>query len=581
MHNPGQTVTQNSLIRRVKGLMLGRVIVITFLWVALMVLELTGDPTPTRLPLTYIILITYILTILYALVLRQQPDLERFYRWQVWVDLLIETAIVQSTGGLDSGFVFLYILSITAASTALPSRSIFGVAAAANVLYSFLVYLDFHAIIHPLPSPFTLRAEATPSGSYVLYATLLRMTAFWVVALLGRYLAESLRQTGQVLQEQRARLIGLHAFHENVVNSMSSGLLITDMGGRVVSSNYAAGRILQLPPGGRQGWLAQEVLSFIELDEIAMETEALDRGLNRAEGLFKRPDGKEIKLGVSYSPLRDDQGTIHGLIFNFQDITTTRAMEAEIKRGEQLAAVGRLSAAIAHEIRNPLASVSGSIQLLRAELALDESNQRLMDIIAHEIARLNTIITDFLGYARPRPLQYHEVDMHKLIAGTLHLLCQGFPEGSAVTVRTEFVCMVPTVAVDPQELRQVIWNLCLNAVEAMHYQGTLTVRTALQPQLNRLHRSNTRLPSAAQELIIDVLDTGPGMPLEVKEKIFEPFYSTKDGGTGLGLATVDRIIYNHQGKIEVDSQLGHGTTIRICLPLQHTPSGIDSLSGGE
>ena len=175
----------------------------------------------------------------------------------------------------------------------------------------------------------------------------------------------------------------------------------------------------------------------------------------------------------------------------------------------------------------------------------------------------------------------HEVDIHKLIAGTLHLLCKGLPEGSAVTVRTEFVCMVPTVAVDPQELRQVIWNLCLNAVEAMHYQGTLTVRTALQPQLNWLHRSNTRMPSAAQELIIDVLDTGPGMPLEVKEKIFEPFYSTKDGGTGLGLATVDRIIYNHQGKIEVDSQLGHGTTIRIRLPLLACSSRGVSLSGGE
>jgi two-component system, NtrC family, sensor histidine kinase PilS len=581
MHNPSQTVTQNPLNRRVKGLMLGRVIVITFLWVALVVLELTGDPTPTRLPLTYVILITYVLTILYAMVLRQQPDLERFYRWQVWVDLLIETAIVQSTGGLDSGFVFLYILSIVAASTALPSRSIFGVAATASVLYSFLVSLDFNAIIHPLPSPFTLRAEAIPSSSYVVYATLLRTTAFWVVALLSRYLAESLRQTGQVLQEQRARLIGLRTFHENVVNSMNSGLLITDMSGRVVSLNHAVGRILQLPLGGRQGWLAQEVLSFIDLDEIVMTTEAFDRGLNRAEGLFKRPDGKEIMLGVSYSPLRDDQGTVHGLIFNFQDITTIRAMEAEIKRGEQLAAVGRLSAAIAHEIRNPLASISGSIQLLCDELALDESNQRLMDIITHEIARLNTIITDFLAYARPRPLQYDEVDIHKLIAGTLHLLCKGLPEGSAVTIRTEFVSMVPPIAVDPQGLRQVIWNLCLNAVEAMHYQGTLTVRTAFQPQLNQPYRGNTQLLSATPELIIDVLDTGPGMPLEVKEKIFEPFYSTKDGGTGLGLATVDRIIYNHKGKIEVDSPLGHGTTMRIRLPLLSTTAGIAGVPGGE
>ena len=296
------------------------------------------------------------------------------------------------------------------------------------------------------------------------------MTAFWVVALLSRYLAESLRQTGQVLQEQTAHLIGLRAFHENVVNSMNSGFLITDMSGRVVSSNHAAERILMLTPGARHGWLAQEVLRFIDLDDILQQADALDQGLNRAEGLFERRDGKKITLGISYSLLRDDKDTLHGLIFNFQDITTIRAMEVEIKRGEQLAAVGRLSAAIAHEIRNPLASISGSIQLLRSDLVLDESNQRLMDIVAREIERLNTIITDFLAYARPRPLQYANVDIHKLLSGTLDLLCNGLPEGSAVTIRTEFAAAVPTMAVDPQGLRQVIWNLCLNAVEAMHHR---------------------------------------------------------------------------------------------------------------
>jgi two-component system sensor histidine kinase PilS (NtrC family) len=581
MDGPQPTVGHNPLFRRVKGLLLGRVVVITFLWVALLVVELTGEPTPARLPLSYIILITYVLSILYALVLRQRPDLQRFYLLQVWVDLLIDTDIVQSTGGLDSGFVFLYILSIIAAGIALPAQSIFGIAAGASVLYSLLAYLDFYAIIHPLPSPFTLRPETTPSGSYVLYATLLRMTAFWVVALLSRYLAESLRQTGQVLQEQTAHLIGLRAFHENVVNSMNSGLLITDMRGRVVSSNHAAERILLLTPGAWHGWFAQEVLRFIDLDDIVRRAETLDQGLNRAEGWFERRDGQKIILGISYSPLRDEQGTVHGLIFNFQDITAIRAMEVEIKRGEQLAAVGRLSAALAHEIRNPLASISGSIQLLRSDLVLDQANQRLMDIVAREIERLNMLITDFLAYARPRPLEYTDVDIHKLISGTLDLICNGLPEGSAVTIRTEFACAIPTVAVDPQGLRQVIWNLCLNAMEAMDHQGTLTVRTALQPLLNHPYRGPTELPNATQELIIHVVDTGPGMPLEVKEKIFEPFYSTKDGGTGLGLATVDRIIYNHKGRVEVDSQLGHGTTMRIYLPFLSTAANTTNIPGGE
>jgi two-component system, NtrC family, sensor histidine kinase PilS len=362
---------------------------------------------------------------------------------------------------------------------------------------------------------------------------------------------------------------------------MSSGLLIIDLSGRVVSANRAAERILLLNSGLRQSWLAQEIFTFINVAEIMHRVETLDQGLNRAEGLYERHDGMKIMLGISYSALRDETGTVHGLILTFQDITAIRAMEAEIKRGEQLATVGRLSAAIAHEIRNPLASISGSIQLLRSELVLDASNQRLMEIVAREIERLNAIITDFLAYARPRPLQYAEVDIQKLIAGTLDLLCNGLPDGSAVTIRTEFAPDVPTQTVDPQGLQQVIWNLCLNAVEAMQYQGTLTIRTAMQALLTQPYPAHPEPPTATQELIIDVVDTGPGMPPEVKERIFEPFFSTKDGGTGLGLATVDRIIYNHKGRVEIDSELGHGTTIRIHLPLCLTTANTARLHADE
>jgi two-component system sensor histidine kinase PilS (NtrC family) len=566
MNNLNGSVSQSSLFRRLKGLMLGRVVIITFLWAALVVVEFTGGSTPARQPLTDIILLTYLLTILYAFLLRWRPNLEWLYLLQVCVDLPLETAIVHSTGGLDSGFVSLYILSIISAGIVLPGRSIFAVAAGASVLYSALAYLDFNGIVHPLPFPFTFESHDTPSGSYVLYSMLLTLTAFWVVALLSRYLAESLRQTGQVLKEQTADLVGLRAFHENVVNSMNSGLLITDMRGRMVSSNRAAERILLFTPGTRQGWRAQEIFSFLNIDEIVRKAEMLTQELNRAEGIFERHDGEKITLGISYSPLRDEKGTLHGLIFNFQDITAVRTMEVEIKRGEQLAAVGRLSAAIAHEIRNPLASISGSIQLLSSRLTLEASNQRLMDIVACEIDRLNAIITDFLAYARPRPLQYTDVDVHKLISGTLDLLDNGLTAGNMLTIHTEFAPTIPPIMVDPQGLRQVVWNLCLNAVEAMDHQGTLTIRTKSQPIFTSPDRLSREPLTAVQELIIEVTDTGPGMPPEVKEKILEPFYSTKNGGTGLGLATVERIIYNHQGKIEIESQLGHGTTVRIHLP---------------
>jgi signal transduction histidine kinase len=168
-------------------------------------------------------------------------------------------------------------------------------------------------------------------------------------------------------------------------------------------------------------------------------------------------------------------------------------------------------------------------------------------------------------------LQYTEVDIHKLISGTLDLLGNGLPEGSAVTMRTEFLSPVATIAVDPQGVRQVLWNLCLNALDAMGHHGTLTVRTTVQDSPETSYRYHQEPPTTTQELLVEVVDTGSGMPLEIQEKIFEPFYSTKDGGSGLGLATVDQIIYNHRGRVEVDSQLGHGTTMRIHLPLLLTP----------
>lgn len=570
MNEPQTSSAPDPLLHRVKGLMVGRVILVTLLWATLISVELTGGPTPSSLRLTYIIILTYALTILYSLHLLRHPRLERFYLLQVSADLLLETAIVQSTGGLSSGFVFLYILSIVSAGVALPRRPILGVASAASLLYTLLASLEFSGITHPLPFPFALQESVIASGPYVLYSILLMITMFWLAAFLSSYFAESLRHTGQELKEQTEHLVGFRTFHETVLNSMNSGLLITDRTGRIISCNTTAARLLLLTPADLEGRSAQDVLTFLKIDDILHRLETPNQRLNRAEGWFECPDRRKITLGISYSPLRDEHETAHGIIFNFQDITAIRAMEAEIKRAEQLAAVGRLSAAMAHEIRNPLASISGSIQLLRAELILDESNRYLMEIVVREIERLNTIITDFLRYARPRALELEEVDIHKLITGTLALMTNGLPNGSAITIHTQFAPDIPPIRADPQGLREVIWNLCLNATEAMDQHGTLTIRTLAQALAPHVPLVATESPGPVRELLIDVTDTGSGIAPEVRDKIFEPFFSTKKGGTGLGLATVDRLVCMHMGRVEVESTPGHGTTMRISLPLPHT-----------
>jgi two-component system sensor histidine kinase PilS (NtrC family) len=490
----------------------------------------------------------YLLTIAYGLLLPQVRDPGRFVGIQLNVDLVLLSGIVLITGGVASPFLIVYFLVIIGSGILLYRRGSFAAAGASAVLYGAAVW-----------APFTPRVAAfvDPEGSYLALSRaavgsrlLLAVFGFFVIAFLSSYLAESLRRVGEELTATSATLAELERRSEHILQNIASGLATTDLEGRVTYYNRAAERITQLQAAAVLGRRFTEIFRTRGDSDPWAHPDLLEGAALRVEGGI-RGRGEEPLLGMTFSPLHDEREALSGVICAFQDLTRIRQMEEQIRRSDRLAAIGELAAGMAHEIRNPLASLSGSILLLREELQLDATGRELMDIVTREVGRLNGLITDFLQYASPRPLQTRPTSLLEILRETTLLLRQARGGDCRIEVVAreagEF-----RAEVDPQLIRQVFWNLSLNALEAMPGGGELTVE----------------LSTAGEEARIAFSDTGAGIPPDRMAKIFTPFYSTKEGGTGLGLAIVFKIVEAHGGRVEVESPPSRGATFRVVLPVR-------------
>jgi signal transduction histidine kinase len=276
----------------------------------------------------------------------------------------------------------------------------------------------------------------------------------------------------------------------------------------------------------------------------------------RFEGQIIKKDGSSAILGMVASLLKDEKNNVRGIILIFQDITKMLQMEEQVRRQERLATVGSLAAGIAHEIRNPLASLSGSIQVLQGELDLKGDNKHLMDIVVRETDRLNTIITEFLEYARPKTNQDEQIVLSSLLAETCTLLKNSREFLPGISIKCNIDSGI-TVRGDAPRLRQVFWNLLINACQATPKGGEITI--------SALPFSHIEDDSNWCE--ITVADTGQGIAQDHLGKIFDPFFTTKTGGTGLGLSIVYRIIEDHGGTITVETKDGKGTKFSIRIPM--------------
>jgi two-component system, NtrC family, sensor histidine kinase PilS len=486
------------------------------------------------------------LTIVYAVLFRLSKNILLQARLQLAADVLLVTWLVWSTQTIQSPYIALYIVIIALSSLFLGPRGALITSVLCAVAFTACA-LAITGILGPTAASNLIAGSLSQTVQWVGLFDI----AFLVVGLLSARLAERQSRSDVRLQAAKQSLANLRALHERIVASIRSGVVTTDLAGRIYTFNAAAEEITGYREEAIRGEDASILFGDLK-DQIAQMLRALQTGETspRFEAGCNTADGMRVRLGFSISPLSTESGETTGMVITFQDLTQVRTLEETSRRQDRLAAIGRMAASIAHEIRNPLAAMRGSIQMLRSEMDSDSSQAELMEIILRESDRLNRIITDFLSYARPRSLTQARVDVGDLLHQTFALLRHS-PEIGPHQIVTEELPAEPVFAeADEGQLKQVFWNLARNALQAMPQGGTL--RATLDTN------SDNRLRIAFS-------DTGRGMSPDQVEHLFEPFSSTT-GGTGLGLSIVYQIIRDHGGTINVRSREGQGTTITVELP---------------
>lgn len=479
--------------------------------------------------------LAYTISVFHLLLLRLWGETRAQGVLQVATDLLTVSLFVYITGGVDSSLNFLYPLVIVVATILFSRRGAYVTAGLAFILYAAVVELCFFQII---PS-----YSLTHPGVRTLQGIILvNLCGYVAIAYLAGVLAAKLRQVDSRLKSTRGALESLQALHENIVSSTSNGLITTGLDGRIALVNPSAEKLLERPEyelvGQRVSDLFQDALPQPE------------NGVAHGEVRFVAPNEYRKAFRVIASELTVPDRGIVGYVYTLDDLTQVRRLEREVRVQDRLAAVGRLSAAIAHEVRNPLTSIAGCASLLAEMPDLNEEHRRLLQIVTRESERLNGIITDFLAYSRAKKYVFDNVDLIPLLEDTLTLL-EHRVEAQDLAIRIERKYSVDTAfaQADGDRLKQVFWNFCENAVRAMGKGGKLTVA----------------IEQLGDDWQFSFADTGPGMSPQMIEKIFEPFQSQFEGGTGLGLAIVYQIVQAHEGKVFARSKQGQGCTFVLQL----------------
>ncbi len=475
---------------------------------------------------------------------------------QLGTDVALVSALVLFSGGTDSIFGFLYLPLAVYGAVLFERRGAYGAAVACAVAHAGALFL----------------AERLGLGLLTGLPRTVPIFAHWVahtgglllVALLASTLVRELRAAGAALRERTHEVGELRRLNARIFDCLTSGLVTTDAEGRITALNPEAQRIVgcseveaserpleALLPG------ASELVA-----EVASGASRVRRRLP-----FRGRDGVDRHLGLAASLLRDEHGAAAGHVVIFQDVTDVVRMEQLLRRNERLAAAGELSAHLAHEIRNPLAAISGGVEMLTdGRVAEAGERNRLTSIVLREVERLDRLLGDFLAYARPGPPQPRAVELRPLVEEVLEMFAAAEPAG------IELETAVPNglcAHADPRQLRQLLWNLVLNAAQAMPDGGALQVAAAAAPQEAAPADRNGEVEKGAW-VEITVADAGVGIPAEDLERIFDPFFTTRRGGTGLGLAHVHRVVEAGGGVLDVESEVGKGTRIHVRLPV-HDP----------
>jgi two-component system, NtrC family, sensor histidine kinase PilS len=510
-------------------------ILMVLLAIELTVIRLTPSPVPVFPFLTGMVL-WFVLSLFFLFLVSVWNETRLQAMLQVLADLAMVTLVVHLTGGIDSSLNFLYPLVIVVASMLLPRAWGYLSAALAFILFGTVLELGYYELI---PS----YATTHPKLKALQVIIFVNLFAYFAIAYLAGLLVSKLRQVDVQLKNASGALENLQALHENIVQSMSGGVIATSQEGRITLVNRAAQQLLEIS----EPELCGRSVANLFQDPLPH----FGAARRDAEVRYTSAQGFRKTFRVMVSSLNVSERGDLGYIYTFDDLTEIRRLEREVRMQDRLAAVGRLAAAIAHEIRNPLTSIAGSVSMLSDAPTLSPEERHLLDIVIRESDRLNNIITDFLAYSRGKQYRFEAVNLIPLLEDTLTLIEHRLiAENANIEIERHFTVPEAYAIADGDKLKQVFWNFCENAVRAMKKTGgKLTVSL------------NERGP----DWELNFADTGPGIQPQQTEKIFEPFQSSFEGGTGLGLAIVYQIVQAHEGKVWARSEVGKGTSFVLRL----------------
>ncbi len=501
----------------------------------------------------FLIALIYFLTFIYIVALKYIKNLFKFAYLQLLIDTIFITAIIYTTGGIESIFSFLYLLNIISGGIILYRYGGMIIASFSSILYGAFLDLSYYGLINSIGYRFPYAKEY--QSSEIFYMILVNATAFYLVAFLSGFLSEQIRKSRVELKAKQKDIADLEMLKENIIQNISSGLVALDEHNKIIVFNRGAERIFNIDSRDAIQKDISDIIPHV-MPYLKVHSPHTFNQLS-----YKGKEDQQIDILLNISHLKEYDGSNKGKILVFQDTTRIREMEQEVKRMEDMAILGELAAGIAHEIRNPLASISGSIQVLNDSLSKEEAhiNRRLIEIVLREVSRLDHLVNDFLQFARPQRIEIEEFELNQLIMDTLYLFQNSQSWSEHLDIETKIMTPL-TIKSDPHQLKQVFWNIFLNASEAMPKGGLISISAQKEKDF-------TSSSESAESVRIKIEDNGPGLDPKIAEDIFKPFSTTKKDGSGLGLAIVKRLVEGLEGKVSGENLARKGTAITIRLPV--------------
>ena len=552
-----QLLQEKGVDKRLRWLMLSRVAIVTFLLMVTTFIKIQKTEIFPEHVLTWLYALcalTYVLSLAYLLLLKFVKKIRLNIYIQALIDVALITVLVYITGGISSIYSVLYPLVIIYSVLFLEKRGGLIIASASGILYGLLLDLEYYEIIHPINAIAVY--DYSLGAGHVFSRIFIHLLSFYIISLLASFVVEQERRMRTLLAEKETAFDQLDLLHRSIIESVDTGIMTINLQGRIKSFNRAAELISGFTFADVENKNVTEVFPcFTKVQEGIKGNDDKQSSKDRYDIEFIREKSNKLILSCLVSTLKNSTGKRIGDIVIFQDITSLIEMEEALEKSKRLALIGEMAAGLAHEMRNPLASLSGSIQILKRDLQLSEADEKLMQIILRGRDQLDRVIKDFLLLAKPAPGDRETVFIKDIIEGVMESIRYLPDWNNDIKVRL-FLSDNLSVFANRTEVREIIWNLVMNAVQSMPEGGLLSVETKMI--YDGAHTESVE---------IEVRDTGCGIDEKYLDRIFEPFFTTKERGTGLGLAIVNRIIEGYAGKILIRRGIEKGTICRISMPL--------------